>query len=126
MSKKINTTKKAYTTPWNSLVSGLIGAIGGWLIVFCINISNQNFQQKIEKERQNYQNKIETVRLARDLNKEFYGSDLYHRTRSIIATCKDIKVFNKNLKPTEECSIHYDDLNTYLGFFDDLGYYEKE
>jgi hypothetical protein len=110
---------------WSYLLSGFIGAIGGWIIAFCINISTQHFQQRLEVSREIFQQNIEQAKLARDLNREFFRDDLYHTMRTWIPICKDLKILVKKLKTTDNCSIYYDDLNKYLGFLDDLGFYEE-
>ena len=62
---------------------------------------------------------IEAVRLARELASSFYFNDqLYQRVRNSIEACQ--KLYKPNGGPYS-----HDDINKYLGFFEDLGYYQK-
>ncbi len=63
--------------------------------------------------------KIETIRLARELSSSFYFDDqLYKNVRNSIEACQ--KLYKSNGGP-----YGHDDINKYLGFFEDLGYYQK-
>jgi hypothetical protein len=63
------------------------------------------------------------VHLARDLAQEFYISEenkaVYRPIRTAIESCE--KIYR-----SDGGSFGHDDINTYVGFFDDLGFYWKE
>ena len=58
------------------------------------------------------------VNLARELLKDFYGEKLYQELRQAIEQCGP-------LYSSWGGRFSNDDMNRYLGFFEDLGYYRK-
>lgn len=70
-------------------------------------------------ETQRDTRKIETIRLARELSSSFYFDDvLYKNVRNSLEACQ--KLYKPNGGP-----YGHDDINKYLGFFEDLGYYQR-
>lgn len=66
---------------------------------------------------------IEMINLGRELNHDFYDDNniLFKGIRTSVESCENIyKGFDKNGK------FDNDEINKYLGFFDDLGFYYKE
>jgi hypothetical protein len=96
----------------------LVGAAGS-LLGFLISqsIGMYQFSKNLRATRE-----IETVHLARELTKEFYsekdGEPLYRDVRTTVESC-DI-VYRSG-------GGHFDNdqINRYLGFFDDLGFYYR-
>ncbi len=67
--------------------------------------------------------KIEKIHLARELVKDFYAEDAktFRTMRTAIESCQPLySGFGKGGKFTN------DEINTYLGFFDDIGFYYRE
>jgi len=63
--------------------------------------------------------RIETIRLARDLHREFYVEvGVYKTLRNTIESCGPIYV-------SWGGKFNHDQINVYLGFFEDLGFYLK-
>lgn len=70
-------------------------------------------------ETQKTTRQIETIRLARDLYNEFYlKENLYRKVRNSIESCS-------KLYKSWGGEFTHDTINRYLGFFEDLGFYEK-
>lgn len=70
-------------------------------------------------ETQKTTRQIETIRLVRDLHSEFYlNEDLYRKVRNSIESCS-------KLYKSWGGAFTHDEINRYLGFFEDLGFYEK-
>jgi hypothetical protein len=64
---------------------------------------------------------IAKINLARDLSREFYtGDPVYKQLRTAIESCQ------KPLYKRWGGKFDHDQINRYLGFFDDLEFYEKE
>ena len=71
------------------------------------------------RETQKTTLKIEELQLAHDMYNEFYsGKPIYKDIRTSIEACKP-------LYKSWGGSFSHDEINQYLGFFDDLGYFEK-
>lgn len=93
-----------------SLISGLIGA----LIIAVISIYNFNRQISISLKSQQ-------IGLFRELVKDFYhGDPILKEIRVAIESCKPL--YNKQRGGT----FTHDQINTYLGFFEDVGFFLKE
>jgi len=91
-----------------SLISGLCGAMVGAVVSVYITHEQLDFSYKIE-----------TLKLARELTQQFYqGNDIYKEIRVSVDKCETLYK-NWGGKYT------YDQINQYLGFFDDIGFYEK-
>jgi hypothetical protein len=94
----------------------VIGA-GGSVFGFVVSqwIAMHQFSQNLAATKE-----IETIHLARELTREFYsekeGEAIYRQVRNAIEACG--KVYESN-----GGHFDHDQVNRYLGFFDDLGYY---
>jgi hypothetical protein len=100
-------------TRWNippiifsGLVSGLIAAIVAYTLTY------RQMQAAI---------KYQQISLSRDLSKEFYQGQTYQELRNAIEACKPL--YNRNVPPGV---FSHDQINVYLDFFDDLGFYLKQ
>lgn len=97
----------------------VIGVVGSVLGFFASQfLSFYTFQKGIETSQ-----KVEKVRLARELVKEFYEEDAitFRKMRTAIESCEQLYIgFKKGGKFSN------DEINRYLGFFDDVGFYYRE
>lgn len=90
-------------------LSGLVSA----LIAGGISVYNYNRQMELST-------KYEQTKLFRELVKEFYsGNVVFRNIRTAIESCKPL------YKPWGG-SFGHDDINNYLGFFEDLGFLLKQ
>jgi hypothetical protein len=70
-------------------------------------------------ETQKATRQIESIRLAKELSSEFYGRDgLYRDVRNAIEECA-------SLYKSWGGRFDHDEINRYLGFFEDLGFYYR-
>ncbi len=92
---------------------GIIGSVVGFLASqFLVYYT---FQVNLETTKQ-----LEMVRLAKDLTKEFYSGDPdYRKVRVAMESCK-------KLYKGWGGEFDHDQINRFLGFFEDLGFYYKE
>lgn len=89
-----------------------IGALIGALIV--AGVQTYAFRSQLETTR-----KTEAVRLARELTREFYSADAtFSSVRVAIDRCE--KLYKR-----WGGKFDYDQVNRYLGFFEDLGFYSR-
>jgi len=110
----------------NRLFSWLAGGglilLGGVLgFVISNSLAFYTFNENLETTK-----KIEMIQLARDLTHDFYDetdtSPVFRDVRSAIDSCKKLyKGYDK-----KEGNFNYQQINIYLGFFDDLGFYYKK
>ena len=92
-----------------AIISGVIGALLGAGVSFYI------FRQQLA-----FATKQMQVSLSRDLAKEFYQeTTLYKEFRAAVESCKPL------YKPWKGTFTH-GQINQYLCFFDDLGFYHKQ
>ena len=63
--------------------------------------------------------KIESLRLATELSRHFYSDPTFKDVRMAIESCK-------KLYKSWGGQFDHDQLNSYLGYFDDLGFYVKD
>src|SRR5262245_28113055 len=94
----------------------LMGVIGGFL-GFAIStfITYFTFRVNLETTKN-----VEIVRLAREFTKDFYENPenpVYMNIRRSIESCEKLYWNGKFTN---------DEINRYLGFFDDLGFYYKK
>jgi hypothetical protein len=106
----------------NWLAGGGLILLGGFLgFVISQSLAFYTFTKNLETTK-----KIEMIHLARDLTHDFYphGTDtnpVFRDVRMAIEKCKKLyKGYDK------EGSFDYEQINSYLGFFDDLGFYYKK
>jgi hypothetical protein len=96
----------------------VLGAVAGFL--FSQSLAFYTFSQTLETTK-----KIEMIHLARELTKEFYGggpeSESYVKIRMAIERCEPL--YNGY---SDRGRFSNDEINRYLGFFDDLGFYYQE
>ena len=95
---------------------GALGSVAGFVASQLVTLFV--FHQTLDTTRQ-----VEMVHLARDLAQEFYVSEenkaVYRPLRTAIESCE--KIYRSN-----GGAFGHDNINTYLGFFDDLGFYWKK
>lgn len=92
-----------------SLISGLVG------VGITILASWYFFNKELEISR-----KVEMIKLSRELVNEFYKEDnTFKDIRNAIDQCK-------TLYQSWGGEFTYDQLNLYLGFFDDIGFYAEK
>lgn len=97
----------------NKWLIGIIGSILGFVISQIL--SYYTFAVSLESTK-----KIETIHLARELNRNFYTDDpAFREIRMGIEGCQ--KLYNK-----WGGKFDHDQINRYLGFFEDLGFYYKK
>lgn len=100
----------------NKWVIGVIGSILGFLIAQILSI--YQFQKGIEISQ-----KVEKIHLARELIKDFYADDAktFREIRTAVESCNPLYLgFKKGGK------FNNDEINRYLGFFDDVGFYYRQ
>ena len=100
----------------NQWLVGVIGSVIGFLVAQ--SIAFYTFAKNVEITK-----KIEMVHLGRDLVDDFYGDNdgVFKDVRLAIESCRFLyKGFDK-----DKGLFGRDDLNRYLGFFDDLGFYNQ-
>ncbi|MGD0074437.1 MAG: hypothetical protein ABSD31_08850 [Candidatus Binataceae bacterium] len=92
-------------------LSGSIGALLGFLITTVLGYVY--FYQSLRSTQA-----IERVHLIRDLSREFYGKEepLFRSVRTSIEA-------RETLYKSRGGKFDHDQINIYLGFFEDLGYY---
>lgn len=98
--------------------AAIAGGIAGFLL--SQSLAFYTFTQNLAVTK-----KIEMIHLARELTKEFYGADkeneVYRKVRMAIERCEPIyNAYNK------KGAFDNDEVNRYLGFFEDLGFYYSE
>lgn len=103
------------------LLSGSAAALGGLLgFITSQSVAFYTFATTLETTK-----KIEMIHLTRELTKEWYSgdkdSDAYRRVRMAIERCQPLyRGYDK------AGGFDNDEINRYLGFFDDLGFYYLE
>ena len=94
-------------------VIGVLGSVGGFLIAQIVGL--YTFARTLETTKS-----IEMIHLTRELAQEFYAGEeekvVYRPVKTAIESCEAIYRSNGG-------KFNHDDINTYLGFFDDLGFY---
>lgn len=99
----------------NTWLIGVIGSVCGFALSQWI--ASYEFYKTLETTKT-----IEMVNLARELNGEFYsekdGESIYHRIRTAIESCETLYASNGG-------TFGHDAINRYLGFFDDIGFYNE-
>jgi hypothetical protein len=105
---------------WKWII-GIAGAliaffVGEFHAVHGLNKTIELSERTIESTQ-----RIEMFRLARDLTREFYEPDpkLFQRIRTSLESCQ-------NIYASWGGKFKHDEINRYLGFFDDLGFLYKE
>lgn len=107
-----DTVNNSETNSLRTWVIGAIGAVLGFILSQLITLYTFN-------ETQNTTKLIESISLARDLYREFYFEQpIYRSLRQAIESCKP-------LYKSWGGSFSHDEINRYLGFFADLGYFYK-
>jgi hypothetical protein len=100
----------------NRWIVGALASVAGFVVSQVVTLFM--FYRTLDTTRQ-----VEMVHLARDLAQEFYVSEenkaVYRPIRTAIESCE--KLYRSN-----GGAFGHDDINTYLGFFDDLGFYWKK
>jgi hypothetical protein len=97
---------------WKDVGGAIIGAIIGAITGAVVSLYTFH-------ETQTFTKQIESIKLAMELSKEFNsGNDLYRKLRESIESCKP-------LYKSWGGEYGHDEINRYLDFFDDLGYFEK-
>jgi hypothetical protein len=76
-------------------------------------------------------NRIEQIHLLRDLNAEFSGKDsdpAFKRIRTGITSCQRLYSGDLGLArpPQSQAKYDYDQINRYLGLFDEIGFYQSQ
>jgi len=107
---------------------GIIGSFVGFLIsqgitYYTFNTNLKISQKNLELSKQGYDNikKVEMIRLINGLSNIFFNNkdeDLYRNIRTSIESCE-------KLYKSWGGKFSHDEINQYLGFFDDLGFYLK-
>ena len=100
----------------NKLAIGTLGSILGF--IFAQLLSIYQFQKGIEISQ-----KVEKIHLARELVKEFYAEDaiIFRELRTAVESCSQLYLgYKKGGK------FNNDEINRYLGFFDDIGFYYRQ
>jgi len=97
----------------NRWVIGVVGSVIGFLLSQWVALYQFSKNLKTTKE-------IEMIHLARDVTRDFYsekdGDPTYRQIRNGIDSC--LKIYKSN-----GGDFTYDQVNRYLGFFDDLGFF---
>ena len=91
---------------WRAAIA--VGFVGSQALLIYFNYETQAVARKVE-----------SFRLARELSTEFYFREpLYKDVRNAIEACSP-------LYRSWGGTFSHDDMNKYLGFFEDLGYFQK-
>lgn len=103
---------KGRVNQWVLKVGSVLAVVVPLLFAF------YTFQKSIETSQE-----IEKINLARDLVKDFYLEEArtFRNIRTAVESCEQLYVeYKKGGKFT------HDEINQYLGFFDDVGFYYRE
>lgn len=101
------TKKKAM--PSNEVMAALVGAIVGALIAATAGFITSLYNVKQQRFS-------EQIFLMRNLSEGFYSNELYAQIRSAIDRCETLYLGNGG-------PYSHDEINRYLGFFEDIGFY---
>ncbi len=99
-------------------VIGVAGSVLGFLIAQAFGFYTFSKNLEVTKD-------IQMIQLGNELSKSFYREDndkTFFKIRTAIEQCKKLYVgYDK-----EKGQFNNDELNRYLGFFDDLGFYHRK
>lgn len=97
-------------------IAPIVGPLATTVMAF-VALAGLVFTRREFRKTLDITNKIEMVRLAREMTKEFYSDDPIFRDIRMAIESK------KKLYKGHGGKFDHDQINRYLGFFDDLGFY---
>jgi hypothetical protein len=110
----------------NTIVASGVGTVLGSILGFVVaqGLSFYQFSKNLKNT-----NKIEQIHLLRDLTSQFWGGGadpVYRGIRTGIDSCARLYSGDLGFAKSTKGNYDYDQINRYLGFFDDIGFYEGQ